>query len=122
MAAEDMVGLLSKIAMSGWDGLDNAEALMRAAGEREGRQDAEKRAADVAVVRAALDTEAGHALMAWLMKKTVLRPPSDIEFQAAKTAEAYAIAKARREGQNGIVFMLLEALSEQPIDKEDGTP
>lgn len=114
---DDVLAGLMKVASAGWDGLDNAEESMRRLYERQGAEEDEQRRREAAIVRAALDTPAGAELMAWLMKKTLLRPPSELEL-SARSAETYAIAKARREGQNGIVFMLLAALAAEPI-KED---
>lgn len=64
---------------------------------------------EAAIVKAALDNPQGEKFVQWLMSKTLLRAPSPEE-QAAQSAESYAIAKARREGQNGVLFMILQAL------------
>lgn len=63
-----------------------------------------------AIVRRALDNEAGRAFLVWLSKKTVFRGPSPSE-QAASTAEMFAIEKAKREGQASVFFLLLDVLA-----------
>lgn len=79
----------------------------RAAADKK-RQDEQERT-EAAIVHAALSTPEGEKFVLWLMQKTLLRSPGDAEL-GARTAEAYAIAKARREGQNQIVFTILTAL------------
>jgi len=64
---------------------------------------------EAAVVQAALATPDGARFIDWLAKNTLLRPPTDQELNPGN-AESYAIAKARREGQNGVLFMILQAL------------
>jgi hypothetical protein len=89
----------------GWASLENLTG--KAAGDQ-GRLMEEARA-EASLVAAALTTPEGQKFLAWLLQKTLLRPPAEQELTAA-TAEVYAIAKARREGQNGVAFMILHAL------------
>ena len=89
----------------GWGAFENLSG--KAAGDHKRLMD--EATEEAAVVQAALSGPEGQRFLAWLMRKTLLRPPGDQELGAA-TAEAYAIAKARREGQNGLVFMILQAL------------
>ncbi|MFP4539148.1 MAG: hypothetical protein ACLFPA_12710 [Dichotomicrobium sp.] len=76
---------------------------------RQNEQMQQKRLEEAAIVQAALDTPQGRKFIDWLTAKTLLRPPSPEE-QGAATAEAYAIAKARREGQNQVLFLIMQAL------------
>ena len=79
--------------------------------------------AEIDLVHAALSTEPGQKLMEWLILRTLLRPPGDAE-RAATTLEAYALAKARREGEASVIYMLLAALQRARGDKvtQGGTP
>ncbi len=97
--------LLRNLGQDGWDGLradpdrfqrDMAQLLTEARDE----------AAPIAAVFAGPE---GTKALAWLVKKTLLRPPTEQE-QTAKTCEEYAILKARREGQNGVIWMILQAI------------
>jgi hypothetical protein len=69
----------------------------------------EEAKAEAGLVAAALSTPEGEKFVHWLIRKTLFRPPAEQELTAA-SAEVYAIAKARREGQNGVTFMILHAL------------
>ena len=107
---------------AGWDGLENAGDIAKAFSDRAQAADDEQRRREVKIVRDMVRTPQGKAFMTWLLQKTLVRPPSQIELSAT-TAEAYSIAKARREGQSGIAFMLLFALAaddetEQPMENE----
>jgi hypothetical protein len=102
---------------------DPREAMMRAIrsgswldfdklGETQSAQaqaDREKLNAEAKIVQDALATPEGERFIEWLAGKTVLRAPA-AEETGATTAEGYAIAKARREGQNGVFFMIMQAL------------
>jgi hypothetical protein len=89
----------------GWGSLEDLQS--KAAGDQAKLMDEAR--AEAALVHAALSTDEGQRFLAWLLQKTLLRPPAEQEM-AAISVEAYAIAKARREGQNGIAFMILHAL------------
>lgn len=99
-------GLLHDLGMDGWGGLENIG--VKAEAERQ-RIMIDARA-EASIVTDVMKTPEGKRLLEWLVKRTLLRPPSDIEQQAGDI-HAYALAKARREGQNGVVFMLLSAIS-----------
>lgn len=90
---------------SGWGAFE--ELTSKAAGDQARLMDAAR--AEAHVVSAALSTPEGQKFLHWLIQKTLLRPPAEQEL-AAPTTDAYAIAKARREGQNGVAFMILHAL------------
>lgn len=89
----------------GWDALENLQA--KAAGDQallllQARGEA-------SIVSEALSTPAGRLFLNWLIRKTLLRPPTEEE-QVSATEFAYVRAKARRDGQNGVVWMILHAL------------
>lgn len=97
----------------GWGAFDNADLM--AAQEKELQAEREEMRRQSQIVRDALANPAGVKFMHWLLTKTLHRPPGSAELSAVG-AEAYAIAKARREGQNQIVFMIQAAL-----DADDAT-
>ncbi len=68
----------------GWDGL---EGLAQKAGQDQAKQREEERA-EAAIVAEALATPKGRKFLAWLIGKTLLRPPGAQE-QQAQTAETY---------------------------------
>lgn len=89
----------------GWGGLAPDQARI-SADVRELMSQARLEAEPIAQL---FDTPQGQRVLLWLIGKTLLRPPS-LEMQAATTAEAYALAAARREGQNAVVWMIISAL------------
>ena len=111
---------LRRIAEGGWDSFEEADAVTREAAKVRAAKDSARARENQRIVRAALTTPDGKALMAWLEANTILLPPQADELNAA-TAEAYAIAKARREGQNAIIFKLREMLAEPDDDEEKPT-
>ncbi len=115
----DMREALEEIAHGGWPSIDDARKVVsEAAKQRRLIEDARERETK-RMVRAALISPEGKALLTWLEDNTVkLRPQAD-ELNAV-TAEAYAIAKARREGQNAIVFKIWDLLAD-PSEEETPT-
>lgn len=105
---DQLHAIMRSMATGGWDALNNLGGEVSQAAGAE--LDEAKRQSEL--VRKFFATEAGGQFLEWLIGKTLLRPPGPAE--EAVTAEAYAIAKARREGQNGIVFMILQALNFKP--------
>lgn len=97
---------IEKLDLAGWAGLRqgdiNHEALRQ--------QMMVEAQSEAAIVAACFATPAGHACLDWLVAKTLMRPPSDQEF-AATSVEQYALLKARREGQNGVIYMILNAIA-----------
>lgn len=124
-AGDALAKLLEEMGTDGWDAIENAGAFSKQLNERQALEDDEQRRQEATIVHAALATPAGRQFLTWLVRKTFFRPPAFAE-TSATTAEAYAIAKARREGQNGVVFMLLDAMSvaakarRRPGTPEDG--
>ena len=89
----------------GWGAFEDLTG--KAAGDQARLMDDARSEAEI--VGAALSTPEGQKFLHWLIGKTLMRPPAEAEL-AANSAEVYAIAKARREGQNGVTFMILHAL------------
>lgn len=113
----DIMGRLSNGGWSDLEGLGEQAANLHRTQAQQQREEAEREAA---IVKATLDTEAGRKLLDLLIRKTLFRPSTDEE-RMALNAEAYAILKARREGQNAIVFMLLQMLAvARGQDKQGG--
>ena len=105
---------LRQIAAGDWDDIGEAEQASRIFARRQAQEDAAEVARVRGIVRGALTTTAGQALLVWLEQQTLKRRP-DAAQAGATTAEAYAIAAARREGQCGLVLTLIEILAE-PAD------
>ena len=101
----DPQSFLEQMSSEGWAGIDASPDQHRADMQRVVNQ-AINEALPVADL---FNTPQGQLVLRWLMAKTILRPPSPEE-NAATTAEEYALLKARREGQNGVIFMILHAL------------
>lgn len=115
---DDFERTMRRVGAGGWDeSLEDGETDLREAMSKQAKADAEERAATRRMVRDALGGEAGARLMDWLMRNTVLLPPQGLELDAT-TAEAYAIAKAKREGQNAVVLQLKRLLDEDDEDSE----
>jgi hypothetical protein len=100
---EEMIDIA--LSTPGWSALQ--DLTKKAAGDTKRLMDEAR--AEASVVGAALASPEGRRFLHWLIRKTLLRPPAEQELAAA-SAEQYAIAKARREGQNGVAFMILHAL------------
>ena len=90
----------------GWGAFEDLTG--KAAGDQARLMDDARSEAEI--VGAALSTPEGQKFLHWLISKTLGRPPAEAELAAANSAEAYAIAKAKREGQNGVIFMIFHAL------------
>ena len=111
MSTPDVIGdLFRMLETGGWGDLENLGPQIARVNKAQTEKQREEALREAAIVKAALDTDAGRALLELLVRKTLFRPSSEEE-RAALTAEAYAICKPRREGQNAIVFMLLQMLA-----------
>lgn len=123
MSSPDVIGeIFRRLETGGWGDLENLGEQIAGINKAQSQQQREEAAREAAIVKAALDTDAGRALLDLLVRKTLFRPSSEEE-RAALTAEAYAILKARREGQNSIVFMLLQMLAvARGQDSQGGEP
>lgn len=97
---------MEQLSAGGWDALQNFGGNAKTEAYRL-REEAEREAR---IVIECFGTPAGHACLEWLIKKTILRGPNPEQI-GATTAEHYAIASAKREGQNATVFTILHALN-----------
>lgn len=103
--------LMQSLGGEGWKDLEGFNDRFGKMARQQGAAEREEIERQAAIVDAALNTGAGKDLLNLLIQFTLLRQPEDLE-RAAATAEAYAIAKAKREGQNSIVFLLLARLQQ----------
>lgn len=99
--------MLAEIVGGGWDSLDFAKTA--ATIKEQAGQVREAARAKALVLQAAFSTPDGQEVLRWLIGETLLRAPSDEEL-AAKDLH-YAILKAKREGQNSITLLILDALA-----------
>jgi hypothetical protein len=104
--------ILSQLTGGGWDSLNN----MGASAEADLRRMSEDAEREARIVLECFGTEAGKACLEWLIKKTILRGPN-ADQQGASNAEHYAIASAKREGQNQIIFLILQALNHRDVQQ-----
>lgn len=108
--------MLGGLAREGWGGMEpDPKALQRDIENMRARALAE--AVPVARLFA---TPEGQQVLFWLVRVTLLRPPEPEEQAAFKSADEYALRKARREGQNGIVFMILQAMQTAAGEPTEG--
>lgn len=120
--------LLNQMATGGWSDLDGmGEKFGKMAQEQSAveNQEIERQAA---IFAETFGTDAGKRALDILLRMTLLRQPDDLE-RGATSADAYAIAKAKREGQNSIVFLLLARLqqhserkTQEPAKKSEPAP
>lgn len=109
MSFEAQLDAITKNLLSGWDGIDDAGRVGRAAREQDARDAYEAQMREAKLIAAALGDDDGAAALGVLIRKTLWRPES-VEEQGAKSAEHVAILKSRREGQRDVVFMILDML------------
>lgn len=113
MSQQMMRDMMGGLMREGWAGIEadprQFDAQMKRAYDR-----AMEEALPVAKL---FEGELGERVLLWLMLATLLRSPSPEE-QAVRSAEEYAIMKARREGQNSVVFMILAAIRTARQEKE----
>lgn len=100
-----MDDMFSQMASQGWGGMEPDPEAMKAAEQ----QRLQAMLNEAAIADNFISTEAGQKFILWLAKATVLRGENEAE-AGAVTAESYAIAKARRAGQNSIMFMIMNAV------------
>lgn len=118
----DVEKILGEIAGGGWRDLEGFNEKFGKMAREQGAAERQEKERQAAIVYAALSTEAGKQLLDLLLQFTLMRQPEDNE-RTAVTADAYAIAKAKREGQNSIVFLLLARLQQargQEVKKQTG--
>lgn len=103
------MGAIGRIASEGWDGIDNAGELLRSGHKAAREAEAEEMRRQSRIVREALETDAGQAFLAWLKSKSIELPPTQAELTERDPA-AFALAQARRQGRDNLVWMILAAL------------
>lgn len=101
--------IMSQIASGGWDELENAGANFSKMAKEQGQAERQEIDRQADIIARTFRTKAGKECIKLLLQLTVLRQPDELE-RAAASVEGYAISKAKREGQNAIVFMLLARL------------
>jgi hypothetical protein len=97
--------LVQKLAAGGWGMFEN---LAQSTSEDFARQ-REELAAQAAVLAAPFKTPEGKRCLELLVEKTILRPL--VPPVEGTTLEQQALYANRREGQNGVVAIILNALS-----------
>jgi hypothetical protein len=115
-------GLLKGVMSDGWAGIENAGKRAAELGAEDQARRTEHALREARIARAALTTPEGQALLLLLLEKTILRGPSEEELMP-RSLDLYAVAKAKREGGNGVVFMLLNMLRapDAPHSPEGGS-
>lgn len=103
------MGQIGRLAAEGWDGLENADALLREGHKAVRDAEAEEMRRQSRIVREALESEAGQAFLAWLKSKSIELPPTQAELTERDPAAA-GLAAARRQGRDNLVWMILAAL------------
>jgi hypothetical protein len=109
MLNDPTIAVLDRLSRGGWNSLEAAQGEFDAEAKRIGNEAKIEHDRQAAIVVAALGTPEGKALLDLLILKSLLLPLSDFE-RGAQTAEAYALAKAKREGRESIVLMLIGML------------
>ena len=104
--------VLEKLAGGGWSDLEGIGKSFGNQVREQTRVEREELERQSAIFAATFGTEDGKKALEILMRMTLLRQPDEEERAARTNAQAYAIAKARREGENGLVFLLLARLQQ----------
>jgi len=107
--------VISQLSDGTWPMLDNPGAGMREDMDRQSREIADE--ADT--LAAPFRTPAGKACLELLLRKTLLRPLVPLPI-GSSSAEQVALYAAQRQGQNGVVTMILQALAggSTPVETE----
>lgn len=118
----DVQALLRQALNNGWDGIDNAGRDAAAFAKRDTQALNERLEREAKIVKAALATPEGAALVDLLMTH-VFRSPTQDQY-AARTSDEFVITRARREGAQGVVYYLLNLArgvpAAQPPEAEGG--
>lgn len=101
--------MFNAFAKDGWDGIAAVQAKAREMASAENEQGQAARQRELDIIARVFGSPDGAALLQLLVKKTIWRSAS-VDEREAKTVEQYALAKAKREGQNDVVFMILAML------------
>lgn len=95
--------------MKGWAGIDDAGKSAAIAREKERTEQREEYLADARTLAKVFGTAEGRAALGLLFKMTIGRPPSEEEVSCASEFQ-YVRAKALRDGQNHLVFVIFQML------------
>lgn len=120
MSTDVLSEILGVMEGGGWGDLEKIGSSLDAVTRQAGAEAREEERRQAAIAAAALDTPAGRVLLDLLLRKTILRPPSDEENAARGSAQAYAILKAERTGQNKLMFTILSMLAAHRGQAETG--
>lgn len=106
---------LDRISGEGWSGLE----LNKPVSDQAAVALHKAMLAEAAIVADMVATPEGRRFFDWLLMRTVLCTPTEQQ-QQAQAIEAYAIASARRDGMQSIVFSMLAAMREHQrlLDEE----
>lgn len=104
----DIEGLFNS-QMKGWTGIDEAGKSAALARNKEQAEQREEYLSTARTMARAFETEAGRAALGVLFKMTIGRPPSEEELGCA-TEFQYVRAKALRDGQNNILFQIIQMI------------
>lgn len=101
----DVQAMLRQAVNNGWDGIDNAGKSAAEYAQRESGVLQERIDREAKIVRAALATPEGAALVDLILTH-VFRSPSQQQYEL-RTVEEFVITRARREGAQGVAYYLL---------------
>lgn len=107
-ALEDLLGEALS-GLQGWDGLDKLGTDFK---QKNIEQNSEMRRlaeAEAATAAAVFNTPEGRKFLILLLRKTLLRPPTE-EQRTSRSMEGVAILGLKRQGQNEITQMILDML------------
>ena len=102
---DDTRNFLNGMSQDGWVGLEVDHDRLSA----DMKRIAEEAVREAMPIAQVFGTPEGQQVLYWLMAKTILRPPT-AEENEIKTAEEFAMLKKQKDGQNGVIFMILHAL------------
>lgn len=103
------IDALTEQLFSGWEGIENAGKAASLARRDDDKRLRDERMREAKIIAKAFAGKNGRAALLLLGQKTLMRSESQEE-RSAKSAEHYAILKARREGQRDLVFIILDML------------
>ena len=102
--------MLEKLGGGGWSDLDGLGDKFGKMAREQGAAERQEIERQTAIFAETFGSDAGKKALDILLRMTLWRQPDEEERAARTNAQAYAIAKARREGENSIIFLLLARL------------
>lgn len=106
MAVDFLDAVMAELSKDGWAGLQPVD---QKANDEVLKRQRDLMLEEAAVLAAPFETPAGQRALHELMRRTILRPPT-LEAQASKSVEEYALLAKQREGQDQVVWMILQAM------------